>query len=95
MTIAEAKKHLNIDAEFTLDDDYIGQLIEVSTDAVKQHLNINDLTELGEVVPPAVNHAILLMIGNLYANRESVIIGVSVTEIPLSYQYLLSLYRKY
>jgi len=36
----------------------------------------------------------LLMIGNLYANREPVSYG-TVARIPYSYEYLISLYRNY
>jgi len=36
----------------------------------------------------------LLMIGNLYANREPVSYG-TVVKIPYSYEYLIGLYRKY
>ncbi len=34
VTLDEAKKHLNIDADFTDDDAYITSLIEVSEDSV-------------------------------------------------------------
>lgn len=95
ITLEQAKKHLNVDEEFTSDDLYILDLITVSEDATSRHLNIalNEL-EAGGKLPPAIIHAMLLMIGNLYANREPVSYGV-MAKIPLSYEYLIGLYKKY
>lgn len=95
ITLEQVKKHLNVDEEFTSDDLYILDLITVSEDATSRHLNIalNEL-EAGGKLPPAIIHAMLLMIGNLYANREPVSYGVMV-KIPLSYEYLIGLYKKY
>ena len=39
-------------------------------------------------------HAMLLMIGNLYANREPVAFG-TVVKLPYSYEYLIGLYKHY
>lgn len=95
ITLEQVKKHLNVDEEFTSDDLYILDLITVSEDATSRHLNIalNEL-EAGGKLPPAIIHAMLLMIGNLYANREPVSYGV-MAKIPLSYEYLIGLYKKY
>jgi hypothetical protein len=46
------------------------------------------------MLPAAIIHAMLLMIGNLYANREPVGFG-TVVKIPYSYEYLIGLYQKY
>ncbi|WP_051228389.1 head-tail connector protein [Pleomorphomonas oryzae] len=35
-------------------------------------------------IPPAIKAAILLMIGDLYANRETMVTGTIATEIPMS-----------
>jgi hypothetical protein len=95
ITIEQAKKHLNVDEEFKSDDLYILDLITVSEDAISKHLNIalNEL-EAGGQLPPAITHAMLLMVGNLYANREPVSYGI-MAKIPLSYEYLIGLYKKY
>ena len=73
ITIDEAKKHLNVDDSYKDDDTYIGDLIKVAEDSVAQHLDIalDDLVVDG-VLPSAISHSILLMVGNLYANREPV-----------------------
>lgn len=95
VTLESAKKHLNIDVTFTDDDKYISDLVEVAEVAVCNHLCVKSIDEVGgEKVPPPVIHAILMMVANLYANREP-ISYTSVTEIPISYKYLLSPYISY
>lgn len=95
ITLQEAKKHLQIDADFTDDDSYIITLINVAEDSVSQHLDIA-LKELikGGDLPSAVKQSILLMVGNLYANREPVAY-TSVVKVPYTLDYLLGLYKRY
>lgn len=96
ITLEEIKKHLNIDSNFTDDDNYLLSLEKVAEDSVSKHID-NDLINLenenGEI-PNALKHALLLMIGTFYSKRESVSFA-SVTEVPLAYEYLLSLYKNY
>lgn len=42
-----------------------------------------------ENVPGSIKAAIKLIVGNLYANRETIVIGESVSEIPMSAEFLL------
>lgn len=42
-------------------------------------------------LPEALRHAVLLMVGHLYQNREAV--GDSLTELPLAVQHLVGLHR--
>ena len=44
-------------------------------------------------VPAAIRSAILLIVGNLYANRESVVTGTIVSKMPMSAEFLLSPFR--
>jgi uncharacterized phage protein (predicted DNA packaging) len=93
----QIKKHLNIDEDFHLDDEYLVDLSIVAEQVVQKHID-NNLDELcaendGELPSPLM-HAMLLLIGNFYANRESVAFASS-SEIPLSYSYLLDLYKNY
>lgn len=94
--LTDAKKHLNIDESFTADDLYILDLITVAEDSVSQHLDIalDELVNEGGNLPPSIIHAMLLMIGNLYANREPVSYG-TVVKVPYSYEYLIGLYKHY
>ena len=91
------KKHLNIDSYYTDDDDYLTYLEGVAETVVEKHID-NKLSELldtnGDLPTPLV-HAMLLFIGNLYQSRESVAFNSSPIEIPLSYSYLLDLYKNY
>lgn len=96
ITVNFAKKHLNIDRDFTDDDLYIAALIEVAEAAVEKHLD-SPLTSLEDgdgYLPSPIAHAILLLVGNFYANRESVAFA-SAQNVPYSYQYLIDLYRNY
>ena len=95
VTLKLAKKHLQIDDSYTDDDAYITGLIQVAEDAVSQHLDIalQDLLVDG-ILPSAIVHSILLMVGNLYATREPIVYG-SVTKVPYTPEYLLGLYKQY
>lgn len=95
ITLQEAKKHLQIDWDFTDDDSYIISLIQVAEEVVAQHLGIalKELITDGEL-PSGVKHSILLMVGNLYATREPVAY-TSVSKVPYTLDYLLGLYKLY
>lgn len=95
LTLEQVKKHLLVDDGFKADDSYITDLITVAEDSVSRHLDIalEELDEGGKL-PPSIIHAMLLMIGNLYANREPVTFG-TVVKIPFTYEYLVGLYKRY
>lgn len=89
------KRHLIIDH---CDDDLLlADLETVAEDAVKRDLNLfslKDIEDCSGMLPPTVIQAMLLLIGTLYANRESVSYG-NPTVVPHSYNYLIDLYRNY
>lgn len=94
--LLRVKKHLNLNEDFTEDDTYLLHLIEVSEAVVERHLD-NKLSAFSAgtgKIPKPVEQAILLLVGNFYENRESVTYGAA-SEVPLAYQYLLSLYKNY
>lgn len=95
ITLEEAKKHLNINSDFTDDDSYITSLINVSENLVQKHID-RELSELedGGEIPTPLKQAMLLLIGNFYANRESVAFS-SVAVLPLAYEYIIALYKCY
>ena len=90
LTVEDLKKHLNID--HSEDDEYIEELIEVAEDAVATFLNrpLADFLENGKI-KAAIRHAVRLLVGTWYANRESVAFaspsvmpdGVSALLLPL------------
>jgi hypothetical protein len=50
-------------------------------------------THQGMVINSHIKAAVLLMLGHLYANREDVVAGITVTELPNGAQALLRQYR--
>lgn len=95
LSVADVKRHLIID--HTDDDLYLADLITVAEDAVKRDLNLfslKDIEDCSGMLPSCVTQAMLLLIGTLYANRESVSYG-NPTVVPHSYNYLIDLYRNY
>ena len=96
LTLDEIKKHLNIDNWFTDDDSYLEGLAEVAQIAVEKHIGytLNELEYDYGIVPKSIIHAMLLMIGNWYNNRES-LSTLTLKEVPLAYQYLLQQFKNY
>lgn len=95
VTLNLVKKHLNIDDSFTEDDNYITSLIKVAEDAVAKNENIalKEMIEGGEL-PSSIIHSILLLVGNLYNNREATSYS-TVSEVPYTYKYLINLNRNF
>jgi len=97
ITLTEAKQHLNIQESFLEDDTLITDLILVAENVIErdtQH-TINSIEISEGSVPPMLKHAAKILVSTFYENREAVIIGVSVSEVPFSYKYLMSSYKKY
>lgn len=90
------KKHLNLDTQFTDDDNYLLSLEDVAEKVVEANIDTKlDKLEDGEgAIPSPLIQAMLLIIANFYANRESVAFA-QTHEVPKSYQYLIDLYRNY
>lgn len=97
LDLQKVKRHILVDTSFTDDDAYISDLMDVAEASVAKHIDCNlaCIEQEDGTLPPPVIHAMLLMVGNLYANREPVAVGVTVAELPLSYNYLINLYRNY
>lgn len=90
------KKHLNIDDYYKDDDYYLLYLANVAELTVERHIdnNLSSLANDRGDLPSPLLHAMLLFIGDMYANRESISYA-SVHEVPFSYDYLLTLFKKY
>ena len=95
LSVNDVKRHLIIDHN---DDDLlIADLITVAEDAVRRDLNLyslKDIEDCNGMLPASVIQAMLLLIGTLYANRESVSYG-QAHPVPHSYEYLIALARNY
>lgn len=96
LQLYQVKKHLNIDEDFREDDEYLMQLVEVAEKVVERNIDTSlRLLEDGDgYIPSPLIQAMLLLVGNFYANRESVAFANAVN-VPYSYQYLIDLYRNY
>ena len=95
LSIDDVKRHLYID--HSDDDLYLADLITVAEDAVRRDLNVYSLKELEDcsgMLPACVTQAMLLLVGTLYSNRESVSYG-QARPVPHSYEFLLDLCRNY
>ena len=95
ISLEQAKQHLNIEDNFTLDDEYILGLIAAAEQAVRVHVN-EDFDKLAEnnggCFPVPLQQAMLIAIGTWYQRREA--LGNNL-ELPLSYTYLIRLYQNW
>ncbi len=91
------KKHLNIESDVLSEDSYLRHLIDVAESIVERHIcqPLVGLEDSNGDIPKPLEQAILLYIGDLYANRESVAFGGSPQQVPFTYEYLLSMYINY
>ena len=90
------KNHLNLQ-NFSDDDTYLqhlGSAVEfvVERDIDKKLSKIAE--ENGGEFPPSLLHAMLLLLGSYYANRENISYA-SCVEVPKTYAYICDLYRCY
>lgn len=94
ITIEEIKQHLYID--FEADDEVLADMINTAEAIIEKYLNVQ-LTGLfiDGKIPYPIKQAIKIMVGNLYANRESVSFNAIPYKIPFSYEYLLQPYKNY
>lgn len=92
----QAKKHLNVDENFHDDDEYIMSLVEVAQSVVERNIDTTlTLLEDGDGnLPSPLTQAMLLLVANFYANRESVAYANAVS-VPKSFDYIIDLYRNY
>lgn len=90
------KKHLNLDADFNLDDEILFLYMEAALTSIQTHIDEDlesVLDENGNLPSPLVQAA-LLLIATFYNTREATTY-TTVSEAPLAYRYLLSLYQNY
>ncbi|WP_109514769.1 head-tail connector protein [Pseudomonas ovata] len=85
------KAHLRIDG--TEEDLLIGAYVDAAVEYVQQHCDrriVETPEDAGQMaLTKDVEQAILLLVGHWYANREDVVVGVSVNQVPMGVQALL------
>jgi uncharacterized phage protein (predicted DNA packaging) len=97
VALDKIKTHLNIDKDFVEDDNYLMSVSEVAECVVERHIGykFSKLMEDNDgQLPMPIQHAMLLFIGTMYANRESVTFG-SANVLPHAYDYILQLFENY
>ena len=98
VTIEDLRKHLNID--HNEDDAYLRELEEVAEDAISTFLQcpLSSFEKPGACshteMKPAIRHAIRLLVGNWYANREDVAFAAPAM-LPHGVQSLLLPLKKF
>lgn len=95
ISVELAKKHLNINPSFTADDDYIAMIIEAAEQAVLATCNLQEeeLLQDGGTIPSPIINATLLLIGDMYSNRQTTAF-TTVNKIP-TFKFLLANFIKY
>lgn len=91
------KEHLNLDNDFTMDDEYLSILGDVVEKVVERHID-DSFVYLASVnggkLPTPLIQAMLLLLGTYYANREHIAFNANY-EVGNSYTFLIDLYRNY
>lgn len=85
VTLGEAKLHLRVDQDF--EDDYITSLILAAETHVSMYLG----DDLPDPMPASIKAAVLLLVGDLYENRERQ--GDRTLTEGTAYTLLLAPYR--
>lgn len=89
------KSHVRAD-DFAEDDAYLQHLLDTAEQHVADSTNrsLADLVELGGgELPYSITHAVLLLAGHWYNQREAVA-GVAMAEVPYTLQALIKPYRR-
>lgn len=90
ITLDELKQHLNIERDYHGEDSYLQSLIDAAKVVVQKHIcdSIDGKSE-GQL---PLAHAVKLLVGTWYMNRESL---SNLNKANHSYEYILSLYKNY
>ncbi len=96
LSIEEIKKQLNIDEFFHDDDEYLIGLSDAAELATAKFCDrpIQSLVDANGNLEAPIKQCVLLMIGNMYNNREATS-NYNVVEVPLGYRFLADLYQDY
>ena len=92
--LEDVKRHLII--EDNADDLYLLTLIDAAIADVEYHIDdkLSNLEDCNGNLPSGLIHAIMLLIGTWYNNRESVSYG-NAHAIPQTFDYLIQHYINY
>ena len=91
-TLDEIKQHLNIELNWKGEDQYLQSLLDAAKVVVQKHICEDDIDGMSEEQKKPLIHAIKLLVGTWYMNRESL---SNLNSAKHSYEYILSLYKNY
>lgn len=98
VSIDKVKKHLNLDEFYNEDNDYLVQLVCAAESAIAKRLNVKELSHLINpdtgYLPEDIIHAVLLLCGNWYANREAVS-NLNVNKLPFGLEFICDMNKNY
>ncbi|HBK35496.1 head-tail connector protein [Halomonas sp. NPDC076908] len=89
VSLEEAKAHLRLIDEDDAEDGLITGLIEAAVGYVSEYLG----DDLPEPMPAPVRAAVLLLVADLFENRERQSVGVGSYQQNPTFQLLLNPYR--
>lgn len=96
VSLALAKNHLNLEQEYAEMDELVEFYVASATEALERdiHRPLKELEISEGVLPPLLQHAILLQLGSAWVARETIAFGVIKQDID-SYDRIVSMYRDY
>ena len=92
ITLDELKQHLNIEKDWNGENEYLQSLLDAAKVVVQKHICEDDIDGMSEEQKKPLAHAIKLLVGTWYMNRESL---SNLNKGNHSYEYILSLYKNY
>ncbi|GGB21473.1 hypothetical protein GCM10011380_08810 [Sphingomonas metalli] len=92
VSLEDIKRHLRLDPEDTDEDAYLTSLLVAARRAVELQIGravIGDDAVAGDDLA-TVMHAVRLIVGTWYGNREGAVVGQQVTSMPQGVTWLLN-----
>lgn len=88
--INAAAEHLN-----TLTEDYgvLERLIEAAQSHLESQLGYTIAVRYPEGAPPAIDQAILMLVGHWYENREASLVGTNAEAVPFGFEEIVNNHR--
>lgn len=86
-TINELKQNLNIESNYTDEDEFLLYLLEVAEEVIFNYLD--KTKEDYNTIPSSVKYAILIIASQYYENRTAITHGTA-NKIPFTLELLLS-----
>ncbi len=99
LTVSDLTDHLNLSGLDGADDAVLGRLIGAAQSKLEASLGYRIEDRYGgtdqEAIPEALVHAVRLLAGHYYENREASIVGVSAMPTPFGVADIVADFRGY